>query len=103
MSATATATEIAPVAAAPGPVRSASHPGPVALHRLSVAVADDDAVLLRVLTVARRRGYALAAVEYRRADRHRPACLELTVSGGRADRLARHLSGLVEVQAVHVA
>ena len=58
-------------------------------RRLSVETTGDGDVLLRVLTVLRRRGFAVRAVEFRAADRHAPARLELCV--GSSPRLAHKL------------
>ena len=48
-------------------------------RRLSVETTGDAAVLLRVLSLLRRRGFAVRAIEFRAADRHAPQTLELTV------------------------
>lgn len=71
--------------------------------RLAVDVIDDSA-LLRVLTVARQRGYPITAVEFAAGDRHRPPRLELGVRAGRGDgqRLAAQLERLVDVAAVRI-
>jgi acetolactate synthase regulatory subunit len=48
-------------------------------RRLSVHTTDDPDVLLRVLTVLRRRGFAVHGLEFRAGDRHAPARLDVTV------------------------
>jgi acetolactate synthase regulatory subunit len=48
-------------------------------RRLSVATTGDADVLLRVLVVLRRRGFAVRACEFRAGDRHAPAQLDLCV------------------------
>jgi acetolactate synthase regulatory subunit len=87
-------------ATVPAPGGWAAPVAPAAVHRLSVEVDDHPAVLLRVLTVVRRRGYEALAVDYRRGDRHRPARLELQVAGARPERLCSHLGQLLEVRNV---
>jgi acetolactate synthase regulatory subunit len=71
-------------------------------RRLSVETTGDADVLLRVLTVLRRRGFAVRAVEFRAADRHAPARLELSVgsSARRGHRLEPWLLNVVGVVGV---
>ena len=69
--------------------------------RLAVRMTRDDA-LLRVLTVARQRGFAITAVDFSSGDQHRPGRLELAVTGSNRDveRLVVLLGRLVNVGAV---
>lgn len=69
--------------------------------RLAVHTTSDDA-FLRVLAVARQRGFAITAVDYSWGDQHRPGRLELAVSGGSpgAQRLVACLERLVNVTEV---
>ena len=48
-------------------------------RRLSVGTTGDADVLLRVLTVLRRRGFRIVRVDYEAGDRHRPTVLELSI------------------------
>ena len=48
-------------------------------RRLSLQTTGDADVLLRVLVVLRRRGFAVRACEFRAGDRHAPARLVLCV------------------------
>jgi acetolactate synthase regulatory subunit len=60
-------------------------------------------VLVRVLTVLRRRGCRIVAVDFHEADLHRPGRFELTVDAPpRIEHaLESWLLGLVDVLAVH--
>jgi acetolactate synthase small subunit len=59
-------------------------------------------VLVRVLTLLRRRGCRIVAVEFREADRHRPGRFEVCVQApDRVEhRIEAWLLGLVDVHAV---
>ncbi|WP_028059805.1 ACT domain-containing protein [Candidatus Solirubrobacter pratensis] len=48
-------------------------------RRLSLETTGDADVLLRVLVLLRRRGFAVRACEFRASDRHAPARLDLCV------------------------
>jgi acetolactate synthase regulatory subunit len=48
-------------------------------RRLALRTTGDPDVLLRVLTVLRRRGFAVRAVEFRAGDRHAPTRLDVCV------------------------
>ena len=60
-------------------------------------------VLVRVLTLLRRRGCRILAVDFHEGDRHRPERLEVAIDAPTRieHRLESWLSGLVDVVAVH--
>jgi acetolactate synthase regulatory subunit len=60
-------------------------------------------VLVRVLTVLRRRGCRIVAVDFHEADQHGPGRFEVTVRAPAriGHRLEAWLSGLVDVRAAH--
>jgi acetolactate synthase regulatory subunit len=60
-------------------------------------------VLVRVLTVLRRRGCRIVAVDYHEADSHGPGRFEVTVRAPSriGHRLETWLTGLVDVRAAH--
>jgi acetolactate synthase regulatory subunit len=74
-------------------------------HRIALLLdpaADPDAPM-RVLGVLRRRGCEIAAVDYRRADRHAPARFEVAfdappATGRRAEDWLRNLVDVLEVR-----
>jgi len=71
-------------------------------RRLTVATTGADDVLVRVLTLLRRRRCRIVAVDFRQADPHGPGRFEVSVEvPARADSaLERWLLGLVDVVAV---
>ena len=76
-------------------------------HRLALVLdpaADPDAAV-RVLGVMRRRGCEIAAVDYRRADRHAPARFEVAFDAPprTARRVEDWLANLVDVLEVRRA
>jgi acetolactate synthase regulatory subunit len=83
---------IAPVAAA------AARP-----RRLALETTGRDDVLVRVLTLLRRRGCRIVAVDFHQSDRHRPERFELAIDApARIEHaLENWLMGLVDVIAVH--
>jgi acetolactate synthase regulatory subunit len=69
---------------------------------LSLETTGDRDVLLRVLTVLRRRGIEVLSVEFRAGDRHAPPVLELGVeartrTGHRLDAWLANVVGVVSV------
>jgi acetolactate synthase regulatory subunit len=83
-------------------IAPAPHVAGVRPRRLAVATTDRDDVLVRVLTLLRRRGCRIVAVDYQRADRHRPGRFEVCVEAPPRTQAAleRWLLGLVDVVAV---
>jgi acetolactate synthase regulatory subunit len=77
--------------------------GPTDMH-LSLETNAQPDVLVRVLSLLRRRGCRILAVDFRQADRHRPGRLDVTVIAPPrvAHCLERWLLGLVDVTAVQV-
>ena len=75
-------------------------PAPHCRFALDTTTSPD--VLLRVLTLLRRRGCDIVAVEYLREDRHGPGRFEVGVEAPVrvAHRLREWLGGLVDVLAV---
>lgn len=71
-------------------------------RHLILEVADRDDVLLRVVSLCRRRRIELLSLRYVGGDRHRPAQLELSIRdpGG---RLVERLAGLVDVRGIEEA
>jgi acetolactate synthase regulatory subunit len=71
-------------------------------RRLSLATAGDRDVLLRVLTVLRRRRFQVLSVEFRAGDRHAPPVLELSVEAPTrtGHQLEAWLSNIVGVVSV---
>ena len=69
---------------------------------LSLETSAQPDVLVRVLTLLRRRGCRIVAVDFRQGDRHRPGRLDVTViaSPRVSHCLERWLLGLVDVTAV---
>jgi len=72
-------------------------------RRLSVGTTGDADVLLRVLTVLRRRGYRVLRVDYEAGDRHRPTMLELSIespsrTGHRLEAWLFNVVGVVSVE-----
>jgi acetolactate synthase regulatory subunit len=65
-------------------------------------VTDDPAALVRVLVTLQRRRCRITAVDYQRADRHRPAVLRIAVQAppSHAHRVGAWLRNLVDVLAV---
>jgi acetolactate synthase regulatory subunit len=65
-------------------------------------VTDDPAALVRILVTLQRRRCGITAVEFRRADRHRPAVLRIAVEAPprHAHRVGAWLGNLVDVLAV---
>jgi len=72
-------------------------------RRFELETTGRDDVLVRVLTLLRRRGCRIVAVEFHEGDRHRPERFELAIDApARIEhRLESWLSGLVDVVAVH--
>jgi acetolactate synthase small subunit len=62
-------------------------------------VTDDPAVLVRVLVTLQRRQCRITAVDFSRADRHRPARLRIAVDAppSHAHRMGAWLGNLVDV------
>jgi acetolactate synthase regulatory subunit len=73
--------------------------------RLALETTGTGDVLVRALTVLRRRGCRIVAVEFHEGDRHRPGRLELAVDApARAeDHLESWLLGLVDVLEVRAS
>jgi acetolactate synthase regulatory subunit len=67
--------------------------------RLALETTGTGDVLVRVLTLLRRRGCRIVAVDFHEGDRHGPGRLELSVDApGRVEhRLESWLLGLVDV------
>jgi acetolactate synthase regulatory subunit len=86
------------IAIAPVPATAAARP-----RRLALETTGRDDVLVRVLTLLRRRGCRIVAVDFHEADRHRPERFELAIDApARIEHaLENWLSGLVDVIAVH--
>jgi acetolactate synthase regulatory subunit len=85
------ATVISPMSA---PARIAGHG-----LLLEIDVDDDASVLLRVLTILRRRGCVIRGVDYEAGDRHRPGHLSVAVL---APSSHAHCVGAWLENAVHV-
>jgi acetolactate synthase regulatory subunit len=70
--------------------------------RLSITTRAESDVVVRVLMLLRRRGCSVVAVNFRRADRHGPGCLEVSVDAPPriGHCLEDWLRGLVDVVAV---
>ncbi len=68
-------------------------------RRLALETTGGGDVLVRALTLLRRRGCRIVSVDYREADRHRPGRFELAVDAPPrvADGLESWLLGLVDV------
>ena len=66
---------------------------------LELDIRDTPDVLLRVLTVLRRRGCAIAGVDYLAGDRHRSARLTITIEApsSRVRSIPAWLENLVDV------
>jgi acetolactate synthase regulatory subunit len=86
------------IAIDPVPATSAGRP-----RRLDLTTTGRDDVLVRVLTLLRRRGCRIVAVDFHEADRHRPERFELAIDApARIEHaLENWLLGLVDVIAVH--
>ena len=71
-------------------------------RRLAISTTDREDVLVRVLTLLRRRGCRIVAVDFQCADRHGPGRLEISIEApGRLEPvIERWLLGLVDVVAV---
>jgi acetolactate synthase regulatory subunit len=87
------------IAVDPAPVRGHSY---ARRRRLSLTTTTDRDVLLRVLTLLRRRGFDVVCVDYQAADLHRPAVLSLTVESAArtAHRVEAWLTNIVGVVSV---
>jgi acetolactate synthase regulatory subunit len=85
----------------PAPLVSA----PARPRSFSLTTTGTDDVLVRALTLLRRRGCRIVAVGYHEGDRHRPARLELAVDAPprTAHRLESWLLGLVDVLEVRAS
>jgi len=72
-------------------------------RRFELETTGREDVLVRVLTLLRRRGCRIVAVDFHEGDRHRPERFELAIDAPtRIDhRLESWLTGLVDVVAVH--
>ena len=76
------------------PIRATGH-----ALALEVDVEEDASVLVRVLTILRRRGCVIRSVDYAAADHHRPGHLSLAVV---APPSHAHCVGAWLANAVHV-
>jgi acetolactate synthase regulatory subunit len=85
------------IAIAPATPTAACRP-----RRLELRTTGRDDVLVRVLTLLRRRGCRIVAVDFHQADRHGPERFELALEApARIEhRLESWLAGLVDVVAV---
>ena len=72
-------------------------------RRLALETTGREDVLVRVLTLLRRRGCRIVAVDFHEADRHRPERFELAIDApARIEHaLESWLLGLVDVTEVH--
>ena len=89
------------IAIAPAPpAAAAARP-----RRLALETTGSGDVLVRVLTLLRRRGCRIVAVEFHEGDRHRPERLEVAIEAPpRIEHaLESWLLGLVDVMAVRAA
>ena len=87
------------IAIAPAPATiAAARP-----RRLELQTTGRDDVLVRVLTLLRRRGCRIVSVDFHEADRHAPERFELAIEApARIEhRLESWLLGLVDVVGVH--
>jgi acetolactate synthase regulatory subunit len=73
--------------------------------RLAVETTGTADVLVRTLTVLRRRGCRIVAVDFHEADRHGPGRFDLAIDAPprTADRLESWLLGLVDVLEVRAS
>ena len=87
------------IAISPAP----SSPTAARPRRLALETTGRDDVLVRVLTLLRRRGCRIVAVDFHEGDRHRPQRLELAIEApARIEHaLENWLLALVDVLAVH--
>ena len=85
------------IAIDPVPATSAARP-----RRLELETTGRDDVLVRVLTLLRRRGCRIVAVDFHEADRHRPERFDVAIDApARIEHaLESWLLGLVDVIAV---
>jgi acetolactate synthase regulatory subunit len=69
---------------------------------LEIELGDDDATLVRVLTVLRRRGCVIRRVDFEADDPHRPGHLTVAVQApaSHAHCVAAWVENLVDVRAV---
>jgi acetolactate synthase regulatory subunit len=94
-------TAFAPAETAPGPSAGARPPAsPVRRYELSTTGGNE--VLMRVIGLVRRRCGEVVALDFHRADRHRPSVLEIAVAidDCQGSTLALRLEGLIEVLTV---
>jgi acetolactate synthase regulatory subunit len=72
-------------------------------RRVALETTGRDEVLVRVLTVLRRRGCRIVAVDFHEGDLHRPERFELAIEAPTRieQALESWLVGLVDVLAVH--
>jgi acetolactate synthase regulatory subunit len=71
-------------------------------RRIELETTGDADVLLRVMVVLRRRGFAVRAVEFRAGDQHAPPRLHMTVASASArphqlSAWLRNVVGVVDV------
>ena len=73
-------------------------------RRFGLETTGRDDVLVRVLTLLRRRGCRIVSLDFHEADRHRPERFELAIDApARIEHsLESWLTGLVDVVSVHV-
>jgi acetolactate synthase regulatory subunit len=71
-------------------------------RRVSLSTTGDPDVLLRVLSLLRRRNFDVLRVEYQAGDHHRPTVLDLSVAstGRTAHQLDAWMSNVVGVLSV---